>query len=105
MCLLILDVLFQRANLREALVWLDATGRVEAALCLAYKLRYPWEQHGHLSEIRDWLERLLTRADDVSPGVLAKALLEAGALAASLSARQNRLLASPESRLPWPRSA
>jgi DNA-binding CsgD family transcriptional regulator/tetratricopeptide (TPR) repeat protein len=72
----------ERANLREALVWLESTGQVQAALCLAYKLRYPWEQQRHLGEIRDWLERLLTRADDVSPGVRAKALLEAGALAA-----------------------
>jgi DNA-binding CsgD family transcriptional regulator/tetratricopeptide (TPR) repeat protein len=72
----------ERANLREALVWLESTGQVPAALSLAYKLRYYWEQQGHVGEIRDWLERLLTRADGVSAGVRARALTEAGALAA-----------------------
>jgi predicted ATPase/DNA-binding CsgD family transcriptional regulator len=71
----------ERANFWHALSWLEATGQVQHALSLAYKLRYHWEQQGHIGEIRDWLERLLARSDGISPGVRAKALIEAGALA------------------------
>jgi non-specific serine/threonine protein kinase len=68
-------------NIRAALTWLDLSGQLEAALCLAYKLRYPWQERGYLGEIRGWLERLLGRDGQVAPAVRAKALLEAGALA------------------------
>lgn len=68
-------------NVRTALSWLETTGRIELATALAYKLRYPWEMRGYLGEIRDWLDRLLARDTEIAPGVRAKALLEAGALA------------------------
>jgi non-specific serine/threonine protein kinase len=68
-------------NVRAALAWLEQSGRIEVALCLAYKIRFPWEERGYLGEIRGWLERLLTRDARVAPGVRAKALQEAGALA------------------------
>ncbi len=68
-------------NVRAALTWLDATGRVEAAATLAYKLRYPWEMHGYLGEIRGWLDRLLARDATMAPSIRTRALLEAGALA------------------------
>jgi predicted ATPase/DNA-binding CsgD family transcriptional regulator len=71
----------ERANYWHALTWLESSGQIQFALSLAYKLRYHWEQQGHLGEIREWLERLLARSDDVPPGVRAKALIEAGALA------------------------
>jgi tetratricopeptide (TPR) repeat protein len=72
----------EHANLGEALAWLEASGQIEAALCLAYKLGFCWEQRGYLGEIQDWLERLLARGgDNVAPGVRAKALVETGALA------------------------
>jgi predicted ATPase/DNA-binding CsgD family transcriptional regulator len=69
-------------NVRAALGWLEATDRIEAALCLAYKLRFPWTTRGYYGEIRGWLERLLERADGVAPGVRAKALLETAELIA-----------------------
>jgi predicted ATPase/DNA-binding CsgD family transcriptional regulator len=68
-------------NVRAALTWLETTGRVEAATSLAYKLRYPWEMRAYLAEIRGRLDRLLARDAPIAPGVRAKALLEAGALA------------------------
>jgi DNA-binding CsgD family transcriptional regulator/tetratricopeptide (TPR) repeat protein len=71
----------EQDNVRAALTWLDRSGEVEAALCLAYKIRFPWEERGYLAEIRGWLERLLARGGQVAPGVRAKALQEAGALA------------------------
>jgi predicted ATPase/transcriptional regulator with XRE-family HTH domain len=71
----------ERDNVRAALAWLEGSGRAGAALCLAGKLRFPWEARGHLGEARAWLERLLAQDTDAAPGVRAKALVEAGALA------------------------
>ena len=51
------------ANMRTALTWLAATGRLERALELANALARFWEQCGYWSEGSSWLERLLELSD------------------------------------------
>ncbi|MBI4787198.1 MAG: tetratricopeptide repeat protein [Chloroflexi bacterium] len=61
-------------NLRAAIEWTLQSGEVNQGLQLAGGLREFWYMHGHLSEGRSWLEKLLTRAsgddrvDSVSRG-------------------------------------
>jgi predicted ATPase/DNA-binding CsgD family transcriptional regulator len=68
------------ANLRAALVWLDASGQGEALLRLAAALSDFWDWAGHLTEGRAWLERSLAASAD-PPLARALALIRAGQMA------------------------
>lgn len=72
-------------NVRAALGWLSLSRRGEAGLELAATTRLFWDIHGHWSEGRGWLDRLLAGADDASPRPVADALSAAGILAFSQS--------------------
>ncbi len=62
-------------NLRAALVWSKADpGGAHAGLQLAGALQWFWNDHGHLSEGRAWLEEALARSSDVSSPAKCKAL-------------------------------
>ena len=65
-------------NLRTALAWLIESGERELALHLGATLWWFWYSRGHMSEGRQWLERLLSGSKDVSAPVRAKALKSAG---------------------------
>jgi predicted ATPase/DNA-binding NarL/FixJ family response regulator len=68
-------------NLRAALNWLDAAGENLAAVRLAGRLGHFWYWHGHLSEGRRWLTRVLAKRDGVPRAELGAALHWAGTLA------------------------
>ena len=65
-------------NLRTALTWLIESGERELALHLGATLWWFWYARGHMSEGRQWFERLLAGSKDVSAPVRAKALNSAG---------------------------
>ena len=65
-------------NLGTALAWLIELGERELALHLGATLWWFWYSRGHMSEGRQWLERLLSGSKDVSAPVRAKALKSAG---------------------------
>ena len=65
-------------NLRTALTWLIESGERELALQLSATLWWFWYSRGHMSEGRQWLERLLSGSNDVSASVRARALKSAG---------------------------
>ena len=67
-------------NIRAALAWALRGGEVEAAARIAAALWRSWWVHGHLSEGREWLRRVLA-AGEISPRVRARALRGAGVLA------------------------
>jgi predicted ATPase/class 3 adenylate cyclase len=74
-------------NLRNALTWLDESGRVDELQRLATALSGLWIAHGHWVEGRAWLERSLARPGE-DPATRAKALnasatfaMEAGSMA------------------------
>jgi predicted ATPase/class 3 adenylate cyclase len=67
-------------NLRAALSWLDAQNERDMALRLAAALWRFWQVHGHLTEGRAWLERLVEAGGEMTPA-RARALVGAGALA------------------------
>jgi predicted ATPase/class 3 adenylate cyclase/Tfp pilus assembly protein PilF len=64
-------------NLRAALDWLLASGRVEDALRAVAALDRFWRAHGHVSEARRWLSLGLGLSAGVSPDVRADALWSA----------------------------
>jgi non-specific serine/threonine protein kinase len=68
-------------NLRAALGWLSGRAEIEAGLRLAAALWRFWQVHGHLTEGRGWLERLLAAGDERPTAARARALVGAGALA------------------------
>ena len=70
-------------NLRAAIDWLMATGRVAAAVRLAGGLFWFWFVRGYLSEGRARLDQILSHAgsNDAEPIDRARALLGAGLLA------------------------
>jgi predicted ATPase/DNA-binding XRE family transcriptional regulator len=68
-------------NVRAALSWLLEVGDVESALRLAGAVWRFWQRHGDIREGRRWLEEGLTRGDQVSAEVQAKALWGASWLA------------------------
>ena len=70
-------------NLRAALTF-DLKAGPAAGLRLAASLWQFWWTRGHLSEGREWLERLLP-ATGVSPGIRSRGLLGAGCLAVQQS--------------------
>jgi predicted ATPase len=61
-------------NIRAALDWLLASGRIEDALGLMSALSRFWFAHAHVSEARRWLSLALGLADAVPAGVRAAAL-------------------------------
>jgi non-specific serine/threonine protein kinase len=72
-------------NLRAALDWALESNAVEVGLRIAAALWRFWYAHGHLSEGREWLEKLLAQAGhggtDTTAPVQAKALIWASWLA------------------------
>ncbi|MGH2372497.1 MAG: ATP-binding protein [bacterium] len=68
-------------NLRVALEWALNGGELEAGLRLAGALWKFWYGHGHFSEGREWLEKLLARGSDASASTRGQALVGAGVLA------------------------
>ena len=68
-------------NLRSALQWLMAAGRVDEALQLAAGLRRYWRARGYVSEARERLGVLLDHAGEASDRSRAKGLHAAGWLA------------------------
>ncbi|HYI14625.1 MAG TPA: LuxR C-terminal-related transcriptional regulator [Thermomicrobiales bacterium] len=77
-----LDVLErEHDNVRAALAWLVDSGAVEDALHLTTAMLRFWYIRGHLSEGRDWLERVLALADSAPPAPRAKALIGLAVLA------------------------
>ncbi len=65
-------------NLRTALTWLVESEERELALHLGATLWWYWYARGHLSEGRQWFERLLPGSESVAAPVRAKALKSAG---------------------------
>ncbi|HEV2460204.1 MAG TPA: hypothetical protein VGS80_17750, partial [Ktedonobacterales bacterium] len=70
------------ANLRVALAWAVARAEAEVALRLVVALWWFWHIHGHLSEGRLWIERVLAVAQTVEHSAGAGAGAGAGASAA-----------------------
>ncbi len=69
-------------NLRAALERsMKEAGDAEAGLRLAGGLYFFWFMHGHESEGREWLEKVLSRGADASGSARAKALCGVGILA------------------------
>jgi tetratricopeptide (TPR) repeat protein len=68
-------------NLRAAEAWLRDQGDWEGAGRLAGAIRQFWVAHSHLTEGRERIETVLTRADQLTPQVRAKAFHGAGVLA------------------------
>ena len=69
-------------NLRAALERsTKEAGDTEAGLRLAGRLYFFWFMHGHESEGRQWLEKVLSRGADASSSARAKALCGVGILA------------------------
>ena len=65
---------FELDNIRAALDWHLAGGRVEEVLRMVSALGHFWRMHGHVSEARQWLSRALAQTDGVSAEVRANAL-------------------------------
>jgi predicted ATPase len=74
----------ENANIRAALEWTDETGELELGLRLAGALVRFWSARGLMAEGRQWLERALDRAAEVSPYVATKAEFAAGYAALGL---------------------
>jgi predicted ATPase/class 3 adenylate cyclase len=72
-------------NIRAALDWCLASGRVEDALGAMSALGRFWRAHGHASEARRWLSLGLELAKDVAPDIRADALWTAARQAAAQS--------------------
>lgn len=69
-------------NMRAALVWALASGRIEAGLRMAIALYQFWEVRNYRHEGLEWFRRFLVCADDgVSPAVHARACTYAAFLA------------------------
>src|SRR6266487_6266867 len=68
-------------NLRTALTWLVESEEKELALHLGSTLWWYWYARGHLSEGRQWFQRLLPGSESVSLPVRGKALTSAGWIA------------------------
>ncbi|HEY6285918.1 MAG TPA: LuxR C-terminal-related transcriptional regulator, partial [Ktedonobacteraceae bacterium] len=68
-------------NLRTTLTWLVESEEREMALHLGATLWWFWYARGHMSEGRQWFERLVPGSERVSTPVRAKALKSAGWIA------------------------
>ena len=73
-------------NIRAALDWFLASGRVADLLSAVSSLLRFWRAHGHVSEARRWLARGLAQADGVPAEVRARALWAAARQAMAQSA-------------------
>jgi predicted ATPase/DNA-binding SARP family transcriptional activator len=71
----------EHGNFRAALQWSLDSGATEKAARLAGSLYALWDLHGHYSEGRGWLTRVLTTDDQLPAGVRARALLGSATLA------------------------
>jgi non-specific serine/threonine protein kinase len=67
-------------NFRAIMAWALEQGESEIGLRFAGALVRLWRWHGHLSEARDWAERLLERSDGARTAARAKALVTLGVL-------------------------
>jgi predicted ATPase/DNA-binding SARP family transcriptional activator len=72
-------------NIRAALDWCFASGRVEDALRAVSALERFWRAHGHVSEARRWLSLGLGLATDASANIRADALWTAARQAVAQS--------------------
>jgi len=72
-------------NIRAALDWLLASGRVEDALRATSALERFWRAHAHVSEARRWLSLGLALAEDLPADVRANALWAAARQATAQS--------------------
>jgi predicted ATPase/class 3 adenylate cyclase/Tfp pilus assembly protein PilF len=68
-------------NIRAALQWMFDCGEVEMAARVSAALWRFWFVHGHLSEGRQWLKRVLASSSGLPLDLRAKALNAAGGLA------------------------
>ena len=71
----------EHGNFRAALQWSLDRGATETAARLAGSLYALWDLHGHYSEGRRWLARVLTTDDELPARVRARALLGSATLA------------------------
>lgn len=71
----------EHGNFRAALEWLLERGATEMAARMAGSLYALWDLHGHYSEGREWLTRVLGADDQLPAGVRARALLGSATLA------------------------
>jgi predicted ATPase/DNA-binding SARP family transcriptional activator len=71
----------EHGNFRAALQWSLDRGATERAARLAGSLYALWDLHGHYSEGRRWLARVLTTDDQLPAGVRARVLLGSATLA------------------------
>jgi len=68
-------------NLRAALEWSTTDeSDAEAGPRLAWALMWFWQRSGYISEGREWLEKMISRASGVSASVRARVLCGSGAL-------------------------
>jgi predicted ATPase/DNA-binding CsgD family transcriptional regulator len=74
----------ERDNLSAALAWATERGEPTPALRLAAALGRFWDIRGHVREGSHWLEQALAAADGVPGAIRARAMAEAGLLAARL---------------------
>jgi predicted ATPase/class 3 adenylate cyclase len=72
-------------NIRAALDWLLASGRIEDALRAVSSLLRFWRAHGHVAEARRWLALGLEQPDGVPPEVRADSLWTAAQQATAQS--------------------
>jgi len=70
-------------NLRAALAWSQAAGRVELGLRLVIALRMFWCEHGHLQEGWTWLDAALAPSSVDVPRSLRAAALNSAAIVSS----------------------
>lgn len=68
-------------NLRSALQWLVESEEIELAMHLSGTLWWFWYARGHLSEGRQWFDRLLPGSEKVKASVRGRALKSSGWLA------------------------
>ena len=71
----------EHGNFRAALQWSLDRGAIEIAARLAGSLYPLWDLHGHYSEGRRWLARVLAAGDLLPAGIRARALLGSATLA------------------------
>jgi predicted ATPase/DNA-binding NarL/FixJ family response regulator len=69
------------ANLRSALAWAFAHGRLETGTRLVLALSWFWYVRGPVSEGRAWLDRVLAEGDAIPAALRVGALLEGSTLA------------------------
>ncbi|MCS6825994.1 MAG: helix-turn-helix domain-containing protein [Caldilinea sp.] len=79
------SVMLEIDNLRAALSWFWFHNALEAVAQLCWNLKYFWTTRGLASEGMMWIERLLSRRQELSPRALAVVLAGGAALAYRLN--------------------